>query len=116
MPDPALQRHIDACNNIGSPAGLIPFRIDPLTDCVDPVKYYEYRAMGLPVLSTRFGEMRLRGLQDRVAFLDELDRLDLRALARQAADPAEVGAFRAANTWARRFEPLSGWVRASGWR
>ena len=27
MPDPAFQRHIDACNNIGSPAGLIPFRI-----------------------------------------------------------------------------------------
>ncbi|MBW6401223.1 DUF4743 domain-containing protein [Roseomonas sp. HJA6] len=29
MPDPAFQRHIDACNNIGSPAGLIPFRIGP---------------------------------------------------------------------------------------
>jgi thiamine pyrophosphokinase len=27
MPDPTLQRHIDACNNVGSPAGLIPFRI-----------------------------------------------------------------------------------------
>ena len=27
MPDPSLQRHIDACNNITSPAGLIPFRI-----------------------------------------------------------------------------------------
>ncbi|MBR0648774.1 DUF4743 domain-containing protein [Roseomonas terrae] len=27
MPDPAFQRHIDACNNIGSPAGLIPFRM-----------------------------------------------------------------------------------------
>jgi 8-oxo-dGTP pyrophosphatase MutT (NUDIX family) len=27
MPDPAFQRHIDACNNIGSPAGLIPFRV-----------------------------------------------------------------------------------------
>ncbi len=27
MPDPALQRHIDACNNIASPSGLIPFRI-----------------------------------------------------------------------------------------
>lgn len=26
MPSP-FQRHIDACNNIGSPAGLIPFRI-----------------------------------------------------------------------------------------
>ena len=96
--------------------GLIPFRIDPLTECVDPVKYYEYRAMGLPVLSTRFGEMRLRGAQDRVAFLDELDRLDLQALARQAADPAEVQAFREENTWARRFEPLSAWARASAGR
>lgn len=27
MPDPAFQRHIDACNSIGSPAGLIPFRM-----------------------------------------------------------------------------------------
>ena len=96
--------------------GLIPFRIDPLTECVDPVKYYEYRAMGLAVLSTRFGEMRLRGARDRVAFLDELDHLDLRELAREAADPAEVQAFREANTWARRFEPLSAWARTSAGR
>ena len=27
MTDPAFQRHIDACNNVHSPAGLIPFRI-----------------------------------------------------------------------------------------
>lgn len=27
MPDPALMRHIEACNNIPSPAGLIPFRM-----------------------------------------------------------------------------------------
>ncbi|HWT07720.1 MAG TPA: DUF4743 domain-containing protein, partial [Roseomonas sp.] len=27
MPDQSLQRHIDACNNIAAPAGLIPFRI-----------------------------------------------------------------------------------------
>ncbi len=27
MPDPALARHIAACNNIPSPAGLIPFRV-----------------------------------------------------------------------------------------
>jgi hypothetical protein len=72
--------------------------------------------MGLPVLSTRFGEMRLRGEQDRVAFLDELDRLDLPALAREAADPAEVQAFREENTWARRFEPLSAWAPASAAR
>ena len=32
--------------------GLIPFKLSPLTRGVDPIKYYEYRAYGLPVLST----------------------------------------------------------------
>jgi thiamine pyrophosphokinase len=27
MPDPALTRHIAACNNVASPAGMIPFRL-----------------------------------------------------------------------------------------
>lgn len=38
-------------------AGLIPFVRNTLTQSVDPVKYYEYRACGLPVLTTLFGEM-----------------------------------------------------------
>lgn len=38
-------------------AGLIPFVRNTLTESVDPVKYYEYRACGLPVLTTLFGEM-----------------------------------------------------------
>ncbi|MHB1114031.1 MAG: glycosyltransferase family protein [Acidovorax defluvii] len=38
-------------------AGLIPFVKNRLTASVDPVKYYEYRACGLPVLTTLFGEM-----------------------------------------------------------
>lgn len=38
-------------------AGLIPFAHNTLTQSVDPVKYYEYRACGLPVLTTLFGEM-----------------------------------------------------------
>jgi glycosyltransferase involved in cell wall biosynthesis len=46
--------------------GLIPFLQNPLTDAVDPIKYYEYRAAGLPVLSTPFGDMRLRGQSDGV--------------------------------------------------
>jgi len=40
--------------------GLIPFKRNALTDSVDPIKYYEYRALGLPVLSTGFGEMASR--------------------------------------------------------
>ncbi|OEE68104.1 glycosyltransferase [Enterovibrio norvegicus FF-33] len=40
--------------------GLIPFKINELTNSVDPVKYYEYVAAGLNVISTEFGEMRFR--------------------------------------------------------
>jgi len=37
--------------------GLIPFKRNKLTMSVDPIKYYEYRALSLPVISTDFGEM-----------------------------------------------------------
>lgn len=40
--------------------GLIPFKRNALTASVDPIKYYEYRALGLPVISTDFGEMSFR--------------------------------------------------------
>lgn len=40
--------------------GIIPFKINALTSSVDPVKYYEYLAAGLPVISTAFGEMKSR--------------------------------------------------------
>lgn len=40
--------------------GLIPFKQNELTSSVDPIKYYEYRALALPVISTDFGEMRFR--------------------------------------------------------
>jgi glycosyltransferase involved in cell wall biosynthesis len=45
-------------------AGLIPFVRNALTDSVDPVKYYEYRSCGLPVLTTLFGEMPHHALVD----------------------------------------------------
>lgn len=40
--------------------GLIPFKLNELTDSVDPVKYYEYVAAGLSVITTEFGEMKSR--------------------------------------------------------
>jgi hypothetical protein len=45
-------------------AGLIPFARNALTDSVDPVKYYEYRSCGLPVLTTLFGEMPHHAFSD----------------------------------------------------
>ena len=44
--------------------GLIPFKINPLTECIDPIKYYEYIALGLPVISTSIKEMLDRQNED----------------------------------------------------
>ncbi len=37
---------------------LIPFKVNELTDCVSPVKYFEYKALGLPVVTTPIYEMK----------------------------------------------------------
>lgn len=37
---------------------IIPFKVNDLTNCVSPVKYFEYRALGLPVVTTPIHEMK----------------------------------------------------------
>lgn len=86
-------------------AALIPFRRSPLTAGVDPVKYHEYRAAGLPILSTTFGEMALRDADDGVYFLDQghdLAAVVDRAL-RHPFDAAAIERFRRENTWQARY-------------
>lgn len=107
---PAIPQHEVYATLRSFSVGLIPFRIDGVTDYVDPVKYYEYRAMGLPVLSTRFGEMRLRGAGDQVRFFEDSVEADWPALRRAAADPAVVRMFIEDNLWARKFDALAGLV------
>jgi hypothetical protein len=109
---PANVRVLAACAHAQIPhhlarfsAGLIPFVRNRLTAGVDPIKYYDYRAYGLPVLTTRFGEMALRGVSDGVYFLDHT--ADLRAVVLQAlANPLDAEAidqFRATHNWQQRF-------------
>lgn len=73
--------------------GLIPFKINQLTDSVDPVKYYEYCAAGLTVVSSRFGEMSQR--IDR-GFAVDINKFDIDVGAHKA-DPV---------TWKQRFFPF----------
>lgn len=90
--------------------GLIPFRRNVLTDSVDPIKYYEYRGAGLPVLSTAFGEMRLRSGASGVWLGEGFD--DLGSLADAAlcfvADRDSVLQFRKENDWRARFDTVLG--------
>ena len=93
--------------------GLIPFRPCRLTESVDPIKYYEYRAAGLGVVSTAFGDMRTRGPESGVFAFDDPKGLAQahEETRRRRAHPEvweeEILAF----SWDRRFNAtnLDGW-------
>lgn len=85
--------------------GFIPFKINALTEGVDAIKYYEYRAMGLPVLTTRFGEM---GHKSDVLYFESLKKLDLiQFLNTQLNSAADIQEFRKNNDWSSRFDGLN---------
>lgn len=85
--------------------GLIPFKQNRLTASVDPIKYYEYRAMGLPVISTWFGEMALRKNDPGVFLVDGRDDLQAAVDAANAyrMSASEIERFRADHSWHARF-------------
>ncbi|MBC3372404.1 glycosyl transferase [Pseudomonas sp. SWRI92] len=89
--------------------GLIPFKLNRLTASVDPIKYYEYRALGLPVISTRFGEMALRDREPGVWIVDNGSDLGETAVAALASqnDYSTVRQFRERHLWARRFSAIN---------
>lgn len=98
--------HMDALRAMQNfDVGVIPFKKNDLTASVDPIKYYEYRALGLPVISTSFGEMTFRG-NEQGTFLSmgvwDIDELVHEALLYRA-DAAETRRFAASNSWQARF-------------
>jgi SAM-dependent methyltransferase/glycosyltransferase involved in cell wall biosynthesis len=92
----------------GFSLGIIPFRLCRLTQYVDPVKYYEYRAAGLPVLSSRFGEMAHRGPRDGVFFFDDLwsENATLDQVLSSRTSAEDVEEFVTHHAWHRRFEAV----------
>ena len=86
--------------------GLIPFKKNELAASVDPIKFYEYRALGLPVISTDFGEMQFRA--DEVGTFISKTLTDIGKLAGAAVgfsdNPRNCGDFVTKNTWEARFE------------
>lgn len=90
----------------GFDVGLIPFKRNELTASVDPIKYYEYRASGLPVISTAFGEMSFRAGESGTFIsqsLHDIASLASRALMhRDARDFHERFVYQ--NSWSSRFD------------
>lgn len=88
--------------------GLIPFKLSEVTRFVDPIKYYEYRALGLPVVSSVFGEMADRRGVAGVFLID--GPADIPLAFEQALAFGEslesTAQFRHANSWEARFEDV----------
>ena len=86
--------------------GLIPFKKNELTVSVDPIKFYEYRALGLPVISTDFGEMQFRA--GEVGTFISKTLADIGKIAGTAVEfndnSGSCGDFVTKNTWEARFE------------
>lgn len=86
--------------------GLIPFKQCEITDYVDPVKYYEYRAMGLPVLSSLFGEMKYKQHESGIFFFEQMPQ-DVQHIVQAHLSEQEASEFSQANAWSHRFEVLA---------
>lgn len=86
--------------------GLIPFKRNALTASVDPIKYYEYRALALPIISTDFGGMQSRAGMAGV-FISQSTG-DIPPMAADALqckrDPSAALEFALQNSWEVRFD------------
>jgi hypothetical protein len=85
---------------------VIPFLKNELTSSVDPIKYYEYRALGLPIISTGFGEMAYRGEQEGVYLCDNAEEM-IPAVVKAldyTTTSSFTDSFKAANSWETRFD------------
>ncbi len=87
---------------------LMPYRINRWTQHIDPLKLYEYFALGLPVVSTPIPAVeRVRDLLYIAGEADAFPRAVQEALAETESDkPQRRQAFAAANTWEHRVDTI----------
>ncbi|WP_019571016.1 glycosyltransferase [Thioalkalivibrio sp. ALE11] len=93
-------------------AAVIPFRMGRLADGVDPIKIYEYLALGLPVVSFRMPQIEDYPATETVSSVDAFAEA-LRRACVEEPDPETMYAFVAKNTWENRARELLSFVAGS---
>jgi glycosyltransferase involved in cell wall biosynthesis len=111
LPACSVEDAIEHCQKFT--VGLIPFVNSQLTESVDPIKYYELRALGIPIWTTSFGSMTDRLKETEVTQI--LSGMDWLALWNQvtsaAIDEEKIALFRKENDWDVRFEHMAEWLK-----
>jgi glycosyltransferase involved in cell wall biosynthesis len=91
----------------GADAGIVPFRLTPMTHAIHPIKVYEYLAAGLPVVSTPMQETAAMGAPLALAAgAEEFARALETALGSGPAARLERQAYARRNSWDARYEAL----------
>ncbi|MEO6726199.1 MAG: glycosyltransferase [Blastocatellia bacterium] len=107
---PQYLYHFAAC--------IIPFKITPITEATDPVKFYEYLCGGKPVVSVKLPELEpyhkyVYLAEDAVGFAAQLDR----ALAEDSPEKAEQRkALARQHSWAERCRRITDGLTATATR
>lgn len=96
---------------------IIPFKPDRLAAGADPIKTYEYLAMGLPVVTTGvYPPTGGEGLVVRAETVDDFLQAVSRAAVRDPEAVAARRAFAAASTWGCRLDEMFGTLDRGGQR
>lgn len=93
--------------------GIIPFKNNPFTNAIHPLKIYEYFAAGLPVVSRDLEEIRK---MNSPAFLAEDEQTFTKMIVcacRTGKDKNEYYEFARKNSWNKRFEVVKRCVLAT---
>lgn len=90
-----------------SDVGIIPFKINNITNSVSPIKLYEYMSIGLNVVSTNFKEMQYIDSPAYVAKnYDEFCDYLIQAIENKDRNRDRNIQFAKENTWKKRFEEI----------
>ncbi|MFC1856753.1 glycosyltransferase [Thermodesulfobacteriota bacterium] len=96
-----------------SDVGIIPFKKNQLTDCVSPVKLYEYMASGLPVVSVKWKELQAIRSPARLA-KDDSHFIHLMTEAiENSGDQMKIKTFAKENSWSKRVDDIERIINSS---
>ena len=100
----------------GFTAAMLPFKINRLTESVNPIKLRENLAAGLPVVSTALPEVKSYAGVVRIASTPEEFVREMEAAVKDTSETAARGRMEsvAKDTWVARVEYISSLVEQSG--